>query len=202
MFIVLLYILSNPKSYSLTRWLVHVILLLHPGLSVDAEALHSRIRVRLWSKNNLGSNTKVTSSQLGWSIDLGPFTTTFWATVFSSINWGTNNPSQYGGKDNMGNVCKVFRSSVVHFIKSVLNNYNYYYLHFQWNVGQWEKSHVHKGTCQVIVSPEGAGVPQTNKQTNKQAHQPHCLVWKSVYLLASSFYLGLLKPWGNFLCTR
>lgn len=35
----------------------------------------------------------------------------------------------------MENACKVFRSSVVHFIKSVLNNYNYYYLHFPRSVG-------------------------------------------------------------------
>lgn len=35
-------------------------------------------------------------------------------------------PAQYGGKVNTGNVCKMRRFSVVHFIKSGLNNYNYY----------------------------------------------------------------------------
>lgn len=89
-------------------------------------------------------------------------------------------PSQYGGKVNTGNVCEMLRSSVVHSIKSRLNNYNYYNP-FQPSMGECKspmfKEIPAKSSCKRLYK-------QTSKQANPSAT---CLIWKSVHHLDSCF---------------
>lgn len=120
MFIVFFYILSSPESYRLTEW-------------STCTQWHPRSFVGSWVppqwNNNKGLEVKIAgfiyqahlfSAWLAhWS---WPFTSTFWASVSSTVNWGMV-CSQRSRKCNMGNICKVLKSRVVYFIKSILNHY-------------------------------------------------------------------------------